>query len=110
LWMLGYPDRSRHRANEAVALATDLDHPFTMAYALFHAGFLHVWRREPGVVRDRALGVLELVEDHDFQIWRSLGLCLLGAANTDLGRYEEGLAQIRQGIDLYQGLKTPPVF
>jgi hypothetical protein len=27
-----------------------------------------------------------------------------------MGQGEEGLAQIRQGIDLYQGLKTPPVF
>ncbi len=28
----------------------------------------------------------------------------------DLGQVEEGLAKVRQGVDLYQGLKTPPVF
>jgi predicted ATPase len=110
LWMLGYPDRAFQRANDAVALATELEHPFTLAYALFHSGFLHLWRREAELVRDRAVGVLHIVEDHDFQIWRALGTCLLGAANTGMGRCEEGLAQIRQGIDLYQGLKTPPVF
>jgi predicted ATPase/class 3 adenylate cyclase len=110
LWMLGYPDRALQRANDAVALATELEHPFTLAYGLFHAGFLHLWRREPELVRDRAVGVLQVVEDHDFQIWRALGMCLLGAANTGMGQGKEGLAQIRQGIDLYQGLKTPPVF
>jgi hypothetical protein len=26
-----------------------------------------------------------------------------------MGQVEEGLAKVRQGIDLYQGLKTPPV-
>jgi hypothetical protein len=54
--------------------------------------------------------VLEVVEDHEFQVWRAVGTALLGAAETALGREEEGLSQIRQGIDLYQGLKTPPVF
>jgi predicted ATPase/class 3 adenylate cyclase len=110
LWMLGYPDRALQRANDAVALATELEHPFTLAYALFHSGFLHLWRREAELVRDRAVGVLEVAEDHDFQIWRAVGTCLLGAANTGMGQCDQGLAQIRQGIDLYQGLKTPPVF
>jgi predicted ATPase len=110
LWMLGYPDRAVQRATDAVALATELEHPVTLAYALFHSGFLHLWRREAELVRDRAAGMLQVVEDHDFPIWRALGTCLLGAANTGMGRSEEGLTQIRQGIDLYQGLKTPPVF
>jgi predicted ATPase/class 3 adenylate cyclase len=110
LWMLGFPDRALERANAAVALAVELEHPFTMAYALFHSGFLHLWRREPELVRDRAVGVLDVVEDHDFQIWRAVGTCLLGAAETAMGREDEGLAQLRQGMDLYQGLKTPPVF
>jgi predicted ATPase/class 3 adenylate cyclase len=110
LWLLGYPDRAAQRASDAVALATELEHPFTLAYALFHTGFLHLWRREPELVRERAVGVLQVAEDHDFPIWRALGTCLLGAANSGMGRFEAGLAQVRQGIDLYQGLKTPPVF
>jgi hypothetical protein len=91
-------------------LAVELEHPFTMAYALFHSGFLHLWRREPELVRERAVGVLEVLEDHEFQIWRAVGTCLLGAATTAMGHEDEGLAQIRAGLDLYHGLKTPPVF
>jgi hypothetical protein len=48
--------------------------------------------------------------EHDFPVWRALGTCLLGAADTAMGQVEEGLARVRQGMDLYQGLKTPPVF
>jgi predicted ATPase len=110
LWIVGHPDRALQRANEAIDLATGLDHPFTLAYGLFHAGYLHLWRREADLVRHRAERLLRLVAEHDFPIWRALGTCLLGAANTALGEVEEGLARVRQGIDLYQGLKTPPVF
>src|SRR6266508_1031240 len=41
---------------------------------------------------------------------RAVGTCLLGAANAGLGQSEQGLAQIRHGMDMYQGLKTPPLF
>jgi predicted ATPase/class 3 adenylate cyclase len=110
LWMLGFPDRALERASRAVALATELEHPSTLAYALFHTGFLHLWRREPRLVRDRAVGVFDVADEHDLQIWRALGTCLLGAAKTELGRHEEGLTEIREGIALYQGMTTPPVF
>jgi predicted ATPase/class 3 adenylate cyclase len=110
LWMLGYPDRGRQRADEAIAVAVGLEHPLSLAYGLFHAGYLHLWRREADLVRDRAERLLRLVEEHDFPIWRALGTCLLGAATAAAGQVEDGLAKVRQGVDLYQGLKTPPVF
>ncbi len=110
LWLLGYPDRALERANRAVALATELGHPSTLAYALFHTGFLHVWRREPELVRDRAKRVVQVAAEHDLQIWVAVGRCLLGSAETTMGRFEEGLSEINQGLDLYQGLRTPPVF
>jgi predicted ATPase/class 3 adenylate cyclase len=110
LWLLGFPDRALERANRAVGTATELEHPFTLAYALFHTGFLHLWRHEPEPMRVRAVGVLDVADEHDLPIWRALGTLLLGAAKTGLGRPEEGLAEIRDGIAFYQGLKTPPVF
>jgi predicted ATPase/class 3 adenylate cyclase len=110
LWSLGRPDHGLRRANEAIDLATGLEHPFTLAYGLFHAGYLHLWRREADLVHDRAERLLHLVDEHEFPIWRALGACLLGAANTAMGQVEEGVARVRQGVDLYQGLKTPPVF
>ena len=98
LWQRGFPDRAVERANRAVTLATELRHPFTMAYALFHTGFLHLWRREPELMRDRAVGVLDVADEYDLQIWTALGTVLLGAAKTALGRVDEGLAEIREGL------------
>lgn len=110
LWLLGFPDRAVERAHRAVTLATELEHPFTLAYALFHAGFLHLWRREPELMRDRAIGVLDVADEHDLPIWNAVGTCLLGAAKTGLGRLEEGLTQVGEGLALYRGMTTPPVF
>ena len=110
LWMLGYPDSAVQRAQEAVALANELEHPFSQAYAFYHSGFLHLWRRESEIVAERAVSVLKVAEDHDFQIWLALGNVLLGIAKTGLGQADEGLAQLEEGVNLYRGLKAPPVF
>jgi predicted ATPase len=110
LWLLGYPDRAVERADRAVTRATEFDHPYSLAYALFHSGFAHLWRREPERVRDRASAAVKVAEASDLPIWRALGTCLLGAATSALGRPDEGLQQIADGIDQYQGLRTPPVF
>jgi predicted ATPase/class 3 adenylate cyclase len=110
LWLLGYPDRASERMDAAIALSAELDHPFTAVYARFHAGLLNLWRREPGLAFERATGLLEIAEEHDFRTWSAAGGCLLGAAQVGLGRFEDGLANIRAGMDLYRGLRSPLVF
>jgi predicted ATPase len=110
LWLLGFPDRAVGRANDALALAAELDHPFSSAFSRFHSGLLHLWRREYELVLDRAAGLIDVAERHDLQIWSAVGTCLLGAAQAGLGRFEEGLANISKGMGLYQGLRSPPVF
>ena len=110
LWRLGYPDRAVERAAGGLELARRLNHPFTLAYALFHVGFLDLWRQELELVHERASGVLKVAEEHNYQIWKAIGMVLQGLAITGLGRPEEGLARTEAGIALYQGMKTPPVF
>jgi predicted ATPase/class 3 adenylate cyclase len=110
LWVQGFPDRALERANSAVALAGRLKHPYSLAYALFHASMLHLWRREGELVRERAQAALDIAEEHGFQVWRAVATAMRGAALAALGQAGEGLAQVQQGIRLYQGLNTPPVF
>ena len=110
LWWLGFPDRAVERADRAIELAAELNHPFTMAYALFHTGTLHMWRGEMELARQRAQAMLAVAGEHGFQIWESLATMLLGATQVALGQPQEGLAKIEQGFALYQGLTNPPVF
>jgi predicted ATPase len=110
LWMLGYPDNAVDRAEEAIALATQLQHPYTYAYVEFHCGLLRLWLRQPQLARGHAVEVLQVVQECHFPIWSALGTCLLGIADAELGRAEEGLAQVNEGIARYQQMRTPPVF
>lgn len=110
LWLLGDPDRAVERASRALDLARQLDHPFTFAYALYHSGFLDLWRRDYESVRERTTATLELAEEHGYEVWRAVALVLQGTALIALGRPEEGLTRGDQGIALYRELSTPPVF
>jgi predicted ATPase len=110
LWMLGFPDRARDRADDAIALSRRLNHPSSMAYAQFHAGLIHLWKREDELAHERAQAVLDIAEEHEFPIWRAVGSCLRGAALAGMGSADEGLTLIERAMNTYQGLKTPPVF
>jgi predicted ATPase len=110
LWGLGYPERANQRANASVDLAREINHPYSLAYALFHNGYLRYWMREDALSLEYARAVLELAEKQRFQIWSAVGTCLQGAALAGTGRPEEGLVIIERGMDMYQGLKSPPIF
>lgn len=109
-WMLGFQDRALARAEQAIALAEQLRHPFTRAYAIFHTSMLHLWRQEPVLAHERAQAVIDIAEEHELQVWAAVGACLQGAALAVMGRAEEGIPQIEWGMEVYQGLRTPPVF
>ncbi len=110
LWLAGQPDLALEHALAAIDLARQLDHPYTSAYAHFHTGLLHWWRREPDLALDRAGRVLEIADEYDFRIWAAAGVCLEGAAQVGLGQVATGLARIGEGMVAYQGLVAPPVF
>jgi predicted ATPase len=110
LWGLGYPDRALQHANSAVDLAKKINHPYSLAYALFHNGYLQFWMREVELSLDYALAVLDVASKHKFEIWNAVGICLQGACLAGIGKQEEGLSLIQRGMDIYQGLNSPPIF
>ena len=110
LWLLGRADSAVRNADEAIELAHRLDHPYTSAYALFHSGLLHLWRREPDLVLDRAIRLIDIADAYDLRIWSAIGNCLQGAAQARLGQADQGLAAIRDGLTQYGALISPPVF
>jgi tetratricopeptide (TPR) repeat protein len=110
LYWLGYPDQAVKRADRAIELAQELNHPFTMAYALFHTGNLHLWRGETRLAEDRAQAMLEIAMEHGFQIWEALATILLGSAQMRQAETGAGFEKIEQGFASYQGHKSPPVF
>jgi predicted ATPase/class 3 adenylate cyclase len=110
LWMHGFPDRAVQRAARAEQLSRQLDHPSTTAYMLHHVTLLDVFRQDLGLVAGRAAELLQLANAHDYPIWRALALMFQGLARIGFGETDDGIAQLENGIVLYQGKTTPPVF
>jgi predicted ATPase len=106
LWVLGYPDQALRWSEEAVALARELAHPFTLGFALQHAARLHQLRREVALTHARVEALIALATEQGFAIWMARGPILRGWVLAEQGRAADGLAQIRQGLADWQAMAT----
>src|SRR5262249_19960113 len=102
LWMLGYPDQALERANEALTLAQNLEHPYTLARGLYWTTLLHQWRREWQVVSERAATVITVATEQKVALMLALGPIMRGWALAMQGQEAEGLTSLRQGLDVYR--------
>jgi tetratricopeptide (TPR) repeat protein len=99
LWFLGYPDQSLSRVSEALALAQDLGHPYTVAFAHYMTSVVYLLRGEP----DRALASAEesrkMSLEQRFSLYVILSNISRGRALGDLGQLREAQTEIKLGID-----------
>jgi len=102
LWLLGYPDQALRRSHEALALAQELSHPFSLAFALSFTARLHQYRREGQVTCEQAQAAITLATEQEFPFWVAQGTILWGWALTTQGQGEEGIAQLHQGMAAYR--------
>ncbi len=104
LWQLGYPDQALQRSQEVVALAEELSHPWSVAFALGWTAVSHLLRREDKRARERAEAVIALCTKQGFPLYLAWGLIVRGWALAEQGQVEEGIAQMQQGLTAYQAM------
>ena len=93
---LGYPDQALKKSHEALTLAQELSHPFSLAFALSAAAMFHQFRREEQAVQELARQLIALSIEQGFAFpWR--GKCTAGLGAGRAGNRRKGTAQIRQG-------------
>jgi predicted ATPase len=98
LWLLGYPDQALARGHEALALAHELSHPYSLAYAwCWAAVVLQLCRGVPAVL-EYAEAAVALSTAQGFTLWVAGGTSLYGWALALQGQSEAGMAHLRQGI------------
>ena len=98
-WLQGYPDRSAAIAGQALARAREVNHPFTLAWALSFTAVLHQLRGEVSLTRSLAEECVELCQRHDFPFWLASGHIMRGWALADAGeRTGSGIAELREGL------------
>jgi predicted ATPase len=102
LWLLGYPEQALTRDHEALALAHELSHPYSLASARCWAAYIYQLRRDMSAVHEHAEAAVALSTEQGFPLWRTRGTIVRGWALALQGQGAEGLTQLRQGIAAYQ--------
>jgi predicted ATPase len=97
-WHRGYPDQALKRNYEALSLARELSHPYSVAYALASAVRFHQYRREEQAAQERAEALITLSREQGFAFFLAHGTLQRGWALTEQGQGVEGIAQIQQGL------------
>ena len=106
LWWLGYPEQALQWSHEALRLARELAHPFSLGFALFLTSWVPQFRREGLLTHERAEAAMALAAEHGFAVFGAGGTIFRGwalaARSIERGPgqepREEGIAQIQQGM------------
>lgn len=106
LWSLGFPDRALDMVQDAIKLAEQLAHPSTLAFANFFKAIIHQYRQESDLARQHAEAAIAIATENDFAQTVAQGTILRGWATAALGRTEDGIANIREGLRSSLSAKT----
>jgi predicted ATPase len=107
LWFLGYPDQALVRSHEMLQVARELGQPFSIACALFFAGELRAFRREPEAMREHTDELMALSTEQGFPYWLTMATAQRGWLRTQEGNVEEGVEDIRAG-SRFGGVRRDP--
>ncbi|MEE9218990.1 MAG: hypothetical protein V3U98_07975, partial [Acidobacteriota bacterium] len=106
LWHLGYADQALVMANEAVSLAQDISHLFSLAIALNSLAMLHQQRRKPRLTQEYAEATIELCTEQEFApSYLAAATVLRGWCLATTGQAEEGIGQMHQGLSRMQAAR-----
>ncbi len=106
LWFLGRPDTARQHSEQAISNAEHMRHSFTLAFALEFGAYLCQHLRDVEGTRDHAHRAMVISSEHGFLHWKHQATILHGWALTELGEMEEGLSQMRTGLDGYEAMDS----
>jgi DNA-binding SARP family transcriptional activator len=109
LWLTGFPDQGLAAIEDAVRLARQIAHPYTMGRAIYYAAVLHYWRGEDDTALARAAEVVALSDQPGiftfFTVGSKLLTYLVGGAGPGIAELSAELARLQTG-----GVLTRRVF
>jgi class 3 adenylate cyclase/predicted ATPase len=106
LWLLGYPDQARHKAEEALVWGREVTHPFSLTFACVTTAAVYQFLGETRRTHEAAREALVLSQEHGFLWWEAWSRILRGKALAEQGDHEEGSQQIQRGLTAAQATGT----
>jgi DNA-binding SARP family transcriptional activator/pimeloyl-ACP methyl ester carboxylesterase/predicted ATPase len=98
-WHLGHPEAAAARASRSVSLARERRDQHGLAKVLVYAAAVAQSRRDLGETLRLAAEGVEAAERRGFRYWTAMGMVLRGWATAAGGSAEEGIAELRSGIE-----------
>lgn len=98
LWFLGFPDQARQASARTLALARQLGHPYSLAYALTFATILHCRLRQPEAALALAQETLGLANHHGFSLWQ-VGATLSRGWALAMQNHRKGVDAMQQCVE-----------
>jgi len=102
LWFRGYPDQALQRSQDAVTLAQELSHPFSLAFALAFSARVHIYRREVQAAQEVSEATIALCTEQGFPFWLAMASILQGWALAEQGQEQAGITQMRHGLRVWR--------
>ena len=102
LWMLGFPDQARAASDRSLALARQLEHMPSLAWAVsYKTWFHHLLRDAPSILAMADEGI-RLAGEEGFAFWEPMVTVYRGWALAEQGALDEGIAHMRDGLARYR--------
>jgi len=101
-WLLGYPARALESSRQALALAHELAHPNSLAWALVAAAIVDQLRAERAETAAHADAAIALSAEHGFAQWIQPATVLGGWAKIDPATQAREVANMRKAIAAWQ--------
>ena len=98
LALTGRLDDALSRNDQAIVLANQLSHPFSLCQAIIYRVYLHQIRREPEATRQWVIQAESVANEHDFPFWLAEIKLLRGWARAMSGEAQGGLAEMQDGF------------
>ncbi len=102
LWHLAQPVGAQRMGREALAIARELDHPFSRAYALHWFAWLQNLRGDAEATLRAAGASISFSEEYQFPYFATQSKVLLGWALHRKGYARDGLQTMREGLSYFR--------
>ncbi|MDH3599008.1 MAG: hypothetical protein OEU26_05135, partial [Candidatus Tectomicrobia bacterium] len=102
LWIMGDADQARRQHQVALSHAQAVASPHNLAFALNFSAIFHLCCREVSLVHTQAESEIDLATEQGFPHWIGAGTTFRGWARVVQGEGEEGIAELHQGLSVYQ--------
>ena len=101
LWLLGYPDQALERVEEAITWTKELSYGQSEAYALNFLIIVAQFRRDWGLVQEKAEELVALCTEQFIPQFRAVGLMWRGSVLVENGDYQRGIDQLIEGSQVW---------